>query len=118
MTRSVHASERSAPAASLRRATEALRAAVDVDHEWSDEEAADVAAAVAEHLLVVAAALPSDVPDWLTAWQRMARRRGVIVTPAPEEPASGVDALIDLKVRLEQIAFRAEQSATRDGRTR
>jgi hypothetical protein len=101
----------------LSRATEALRATVDVDHDWSDQVAREVAAAVAEHLFVLAAVLPSTVPDWLTAWQRLARRHGVLGTSVHGEPPSGVDALIDLKVRLEQIAYRAEQSATREGRT-
>jgi hypothetical protein len=115
MTGVARASGRSTPEARLRRATEALKADADVAHEWRDQDAAQVSAAVAEHLLVVAAALPSDVPDWLTDWQRLARRHGAIATPTIEEPTGGVDALIDLKVRLEEIAYRAEQSATREG---
>lgn len=102
-----------APASALRRATAALRPAAEVDREWSDQDIAEVAAAVAEHLLAVAAVLPSDVPGWLIDWHRLARRHGLLVTSVVDDPANGVDALVDLKVRLDQLADRAEECAGR-----
>jgi hypothetical protein len=77
----------------------------------------EVAQALAEHLLAIADALPSDVPAWIVNWQRIVRRHGSVGRPlAEEQPGSGVDALIGLKARLELVADLAEHSAARAGR--
>jgi hypothetical protein len=101
----------------LRRATEVLREG-GAAHEWRDEDVSEVTNAVAEHLLAVAATLPSNVPPWLADWQRLARRYGAVVRPLAEEPGVGLDALIDIKARLEQVADHAERSAARSGESR
>lgn len=93
----------------LRRATEILREGGG-SHEWRDDDVSEVTNAVAEHLLAVAATLPSSVPTWLAEWQRLARRYGVMVRPLAEEGSTGIDALIDLKARVEQVADHADRS--------
>lgn len=107
----VRTDDRSRALARLRRASDALRAGVDVvEHPYDDE---DMAAALAEHLLLVAAVVPSSMPDWLAEWRRLARRHGVLTAPTTEKPIGGLDALSDLRVRLEQLSDRAEQSVAR-----
>lgn len=115
-TRAACSGQPASPAPTLRRATEALRAIAEVDHAWSDQDLSEVSAAVAEHLFAVAAVLPPGVPSWLIGWQRLARRHGLVATPAPADATDGIDPLTDLRARLEQIAYRAEQCATRHNR--
>jgi hypothetical protein len=113
----VTTSTRSAPEALLRRATEVLRDGAGSAHEWTDRDATAVTAAVGDHLLALVAALPSNVPEWLVDWQRLARRHGVITTPLVEEPADGLQRLIDIGVRLQEVADRVGHGSG-DGRGR
>jgi hypothetical protein len=111
MTDAAAPKPRSTSLARLRRASEALRASADVGEHPYDDEA--MAAALAEHLLLLAGTLPSSTPPWLDGWRRLARRHGVLAAPAIEEPTDGPAALADLRARLEQLSDRAVQSAAR-----
>lgn len=111
MTEAATPDRRSTSVARLRRASEALRASAGVGEAPDDDE--EMAAALAEHLLLLAGTLPSSTPQWLEGWQRLARRHGVLAAPTIEEPTDGRASLADLRARLEQLSDRAVQGAAR-----